>query len=67
MKENKVDEAVEAQLKQSEQALKEYQKTINRIDDFFEYANESKKDRAFIHEQLDKLSSRLEKIYRTKK
>jgi len=52
---------------QSEQALREYKKTINRIDDFFEYANESKKDRAFIQEQLDGLTKRLEKIYRTKK
>jgi len=44
-------------------ALEEYKKTINRIDDWFEYMNESKKDREFIHEQLDNLTERLTKIY----
>lgn len=56
----------ESQFTQSEQAFEEYRKTINRIDDFFEYANESKKDRVFIQEQLDSLTKRLGKIYRTK-
>lgn len=57
---------VETQLETAEQALEEYRNTINRIDDFFEYANESKKDRKFIHEQLDSLTKRLQKIYKGK-
>ena len=36
--------------------LQEYQRTINQIDDFFEYANESKSDREFIHMKLDGLT-----------
>ena len=36
--------------------LQEYQKTVNQIDDFFEYANESKSDREFIHKKLDALT-----------
>jgi len=47
------------------EALKVYMRTINRIDDFFEYTNESESDRRFIHEQLDKLTKQLEKIYNT--
>ena len=35
--------------------LEEYQRTINQIDDFFEYTNESKSDREFIHAKLDAL------------
>ena len=34
----------------------EYQKTINKIDDFFEYANESESDRLFVHGKLDDLT-----------
>lgn len=45
-------------------ALKAYKKTINKIDDFFEYTNESKKDRAFIHLTLDNLTNALMKIYK---
>jgi hypothetical protein len=45
--------------------LEEYKKAINIIDDFFEYANESKKDREFIHEVLDNLTDKLTKIYNT--
>jgi len=44
-------------------ALEAYKHTINRIDDWFEYMNESEKDREFIHLQLDKLMERLTKIY----
>lgn len=36
--------------------LQEYQRTINQIDDFFEYTNESKSDREFIHAKLDALT-----------
>ncbi len=45
------------------QALEEYRNTINKIDDFFEYANESTKDRQKIHELLDKLAAKLRTIY----
>ena len=48
-------------------ALEQYVKTINRIDDFFEYANESKSDRLFIHKQLDILTLNLKKIYNSSK
>ncbi len=44
-------------------ALNEYRKTINTIDDFFEYTNESNRDRAFIHATLDNLTLNLVKIY----
>lgn len=47
-----------------EKALKAYKTTINQIDDWFEYANESKKDRDFIHAELDKLTAELLKIYK---
>ncbi len=53
-------------LDQTYAALEEYRKIINRIDDFFEYANQSVTDRKFIQEQLNNLSQRLLKIYRTK-
>ncbi len=36
--------------------LQEYQRTMNQIDDFFEYTNESKSDREFIHAKLDALT-----------
>lgn len=45
------------------EALHAYEKTINKIDDFFEYANDSKKDRTFIQEQLDILCNKLQVIY----
>lgn len=34
-----------------------YIKAINKIDDYFEYANESIKDRAFIHKVLEELTN----------
>lgn len=48
------------------QALKEYIKTINKIDDWFEYSNESKKDREWINSTLDELTSKLKTIYHSK-
>ncbi len=59
-------ETLTKQLEQAEQALEEYRKTINGIDDFFEYTNQSISDRKFIHERLDNLSNRLLNIYRKK-
>ena len=48
----------------NKKVLDEYKHTINRIDDWFEYMNESKKDREFIHNELDRLTQRLTKIYK---
>lgn len=39
-----------------------YQIAVNRIDDFFEYSNESKKDREFIHGVLGTLTKTLSNI-----
>lgn len=36
-----------------------YQKAINKIDDYFEYANESKLDRERVHKILADLSANL--------
>jgi len=44
--------------------LDAYIKAINEIDDWFEYANESKKDREMIHGVLEKLTYRLVEIHR---
>lgn len=41
--------------------LEHYIKAINKIDDHFEYANESLKDRAFIHKVLAELTENLSK------
>ncbi len=32
-----------------------YKKCLNRIEDYFEYRNESKKDREFVHAQMREL------------
>jgi len=42
-----------------EQRNRAYQHTINKIDDWFEYMNESVEDRKKIHEILDNLTLRL--------
>jgi len=39
-----------------------YQKTVNRIDDYFEYANESKSDREKVQEILGRLTKFLKEI-----
>lgn len=44
--------------------LEAYKKAVNRIDDFFEYANESVSDRKYVHEVLDKLTKELVEIYK---
>lgn len=48
-------------------ALSAYQVAVNKIDDFFEYVNESKSDRNLIHTVLNRLTTDLERIYNTKK
>jgi len=50
----------------NELALFVYKSIVNKIDDFFEYANESKKDREKVHFILDDLSKRLQNIYKSK-
>jgi len=47
---------------QPEDLLKLYIKAVNRIDDFFEYANESKSDREFIKTVLNKLTADIAKL-----
>jgi hypothetical protein len=42
--------------------LSAYQEAVNKIDDFFEYANESKSDRERVHEILDNLTLKLSTI-----
>jgi len=42
--------------------LEAYKKAINKIDDFFEYANSSISDRRRVHEILDNLTSELKEI-----
>ena len=42
-----------------ESYLSAYRNFINKIDDYFEYRNESLKDRKKVHELLDKLSEEL--------
>jgi len=42
--------------------LEAYQKAINKIDDYFEYANESKSDRERIHKILAELTADLLEI-----
>jgi hypothetical protein len=48
----------------TEAALKAYIESINEIDDYFEYANESKRDREFVHSVLNKLTNKLTGIYK---
>ncbi len=42
--------------------LHAYQHTVNRIDDFFEYANDSIGDRQYVHELLADLTEKLTQI-----
>ncbi len=41
------------------EALRKYQTAINKIDDYFEYSNESEKDKTFVREVLSKLTKDL--------
>ena len=42
--------------------LAEYQRAINRIDDYFEYRHESEKDKQHVVEVLDNLTDQLREI-----
>lgn len=44
------------------QQLTAYQIAVNQLDDFFEYMNESKSDRAQVHQILDNLTKKLKII-----
>lgn len=45
------------------QVLLAYQQTINRIDDYFEYSNQSAEDKLFVRAQLAKLTNTLREIH----
>jgi hypothetical protein len=47
--------------------LELYSKAINQIDDYFEYRNESKKDREVVYKILDDLSASLKLLIEKKK
>lgn len=40
--------------------VEEYEQAINKIDDYFEYAHESDKDKRFVMDVLSDLSTKLE-------
>ena len=45
-----------------QQYLNAYIEAINKIDDHFEYANKSSKDREFVQKTLSELSEDIKKI-----
>lgn len=57
----------DVQVSKAQQSLNLYLKSINNIDDFFEYGNESKSDRNFIKVQLNNLTEQLKSVYNTEK
>jgi len=54
-KENEIFE-LQYELHRQKVLVAAYQKTVNRIDDYFEYANESKSDREKVQEILGRLT-----------
>ena len=42
-----------------ERELRVYRRAINRIDDYFEYRNESDKDKAYVMSVIDELTNEL--------
>jgi len=54
-KENEIFE-LKYELHRQKVLVAAYQKTVNRIDDYFEYANESKSDREKVQEILGRLT-----------
>jgi len=53
------NEELRKELSKTQHYLGLYIKTINRLDDFFEYNNESAKDRQKVWQILDALSAKL--------
>ena len=56
---NEYSQTLERRIKALESRNRAYQQAINKIDDWFEYMNESVADRKKIHEILDNLTLRL--------
>lgn len=52
----------EKEFKRVQKNLELYQKAVNKIDDYFEYRNESAKDRNYIYGILLELSESLKKV-----
>ncbi len=50
---------LEAALRTATNRLSMYQKAVNEVDDYFEYANESKKDQKQVHKILGNLTDAL--------
>ena len=46
----------------TQQMLKAYQEALNKIDDYFEYSNESEKDKKKVRKVLSELTEELRKI-----
>lgn len=45
----------------SDKLLRCYQEAINKIDDYFEYRNESLRDREYVHKVLEQLTEDIAK------
>ncbi len=62
--EQKENECIELQRKvhRQDELIAAYQKTVNRIDDYFEYTNESESDREQVHAILARLTKFLTEI-----
>ena len=52
-------------MSKDELILAAYRKAINHLDDYFEYTNESKKDRARVHDILAQLTLDLKEVIRS--
>ena len=50
------------ELMKTQRMLMAYWKTVNQIDDYFEYSNESQQDKRFIIDVLTQLRRKLKKI-----
>jgi len=59
-------EDVSEEMRRVKSAMKYYQIAINKIDDYFEYRNESAKDRKEVHLILAALTSCFEELYEEK-
>ena len=57
-----LEDELQWEIKILKKRMEAYQEAINKIDDWFEYANESAKDREKVHEILDNLTLKLSTI-----
>lgn len=53
----------ERKITQLQKMLECYQRTINDIDDYFEYTRESRKDASYVYNKLDNLSNNLKNVF----